>query len=249
MAITLHNLHRILFVDIESATIVPQYDQLDEALQEHWRQRYNRYSAYEHADLEVNQTPQEYFDNKAAIYAEYAKVICVSIGYIRGPYPDQELRLRTIKGDDEVKLLTEFSTFLHEFYYDRFNHFLCGHNIREFDVPFLCRRMIINQMRLPNLLNIMGAKSWETSHLIDTLDLWKFGDYKHYTSLDLLCQVLGVESPKGSISGQDVSRLYWSGELEDIAAYCERDVRATMEVYLKCINSGRENQVSAAEEE
>ena len=176
-------------------------------------------------------------------------MICVSIGYIRGPYPDHELRLRTIKGDDEVKLLTEFSTFLHEFYYDRFNHFLCGHNIREFDVPFLCRRMIINQMRLPNLLNIMGAKSWETSHLIDTLDLWKFGDYKHYTSLDLLCQVLGVESPKGSISGQDVSRLYWSGELEDIAAYCERDVRATMEVYLKCINSGRENQVSAAEEE
>ena len=249
MAITLHNLHRILFIDIETATIAPQYDQLDEALQEHWRQRYKRYLAYQHADLEVNQTPQEYFDNKAAIYAEYAKVICISIGYIRGQYPDHELRLRTIKGDDEVELLTEFSTFLHEYYYDRYNHYLCGHNIREFDVPFLCRRMIINQMRLPNLLNIMGAKSWESAHLIDTLDLWKFGDYKHYTSLDLLCQVLGVESPKGSISGQDVSRLYWSGELEDIAAYCERDVRATMEVYLKCINSGRDNQVSAAEEE
>jgi predicted PolB exonuclease-like 3'-5' exonuclease len=249
MAISLQNLHRILFLDIETATIVPQYDQLDETLQDHWDQRYKRYAAYTHADKELIQSPEAYFDHKAAIYAEYAKVICISIGYIRGEFPNHELRVKTIKGDDEFELLTEFSAFLYEFYYDRYNHYLCGHNIREFDIPFICRRMIINQMRLPNLLNIMGAKTWETSHLIDTLDLWKFGDYKHYTSLDLLCQVLGVESPKSSISGQDVSRLYWSGELDDIASYCERDVRATMEVYLKCINSGRDHEVSDVEEE
>ena len=249
MAISLQNLHRILFIDIETSTIVSDYDQLDGALQHHWNQRYLRYRSFPQADLDANKTAQDYFNNKAAIYAEYAKVICISIGYIRGEYPDHEFRLRTIKGEDEFELLTEFSELLHQFYYDRYNHYICGHNIREFDIPFLCRRMIINQMRLPNLLNIMGAKTWETSHLIDTLDLWKFGDYKHYTSLDLLCQVLGVASPKDSISGKDVSRLYWSGKLDDIAAYCERDVRATMEVYLKCLNSGLRKDQSALEEE
>jgi len=249
MAISLQKLHRILFVDIETASVVPEFDQLDEGLQKHWNQRYQRYRSFSHADLDTNKTARIYFDNKAAIYAEYAKVICISIGYIRGEYPDHDLRLRTIKGEDEIQILTEFSDLLHEFYYDRYNHCICGHNIREFDIPFLCRRMIINQMRLPNLLNIIGAKTWETSHLIDTLDLWKFGDYKHYTSLDLLCQVLDVKSPKGSISGKDVSQLYWEGRLDDIAVYCEQDVRATMEVFLKCVNSGRRNNLLNPEEE
>jgi len=234
MSFPTDKLHRILFIDIETASVAPTYDDLRDSLQEHWQKRFDR---YQHYSSEINEecTVQEFFVDKAAIYAEYAKVICISVGYIRGGYPDHEIRIRSFSSDDEFQLLQDFSNLLNHFYYDRYNHSICGHNVKEFDIPFLCRRMIINQMRLPNVFNISGLKPWQVSHIIDTLDMWKFGDYKHYTSLDLLCQVLNINSPKQSISGRDVSELYWHGGLSAIVKYCEEDVRATIEIFLKCM--------------
>lgn len=234
MSFQTDKLHRILFIDIETATVVPQFEDLDIGLKEHWQKRFDRYLQYS-SSISDELTPEVYFVDKAAIFAEFAKVICISVGYIRGVFPDHEIRVKTFNAKDEFELLTDFSDLLHHFYFDRYNHSICGHNVREFDIPFLCRRMIINQMRLPNLMNISGLKPWQVTHIIDTLDMWKFGDYKHYTSLDLLCQVLGIESPKQSISGKDVSKLYWQGELTKISKYCEDDVRATIEVYLRCV--------------
>ena len=206
MSFPTDKLHRILFIDIETATVVSQYEDLEKGLKEHWLKRFNQ-DIYFSRIKDDNLSPQEYFVEKAAIYAEYAKVVCISVGYIRGSYPNHEIRIKTFSADDEFELLSNFSDLLHHYYYDRFNHSICGHNVREFDIPFICRRMIINQIRLPNLLNISGLKPWQVPHIIDTLDMWKFGDYKHYSSLDLLCQVLSVKSPKQTISGKDVSKL------------------------------------------
>ena len=229
------NLHRILFLDIETATLYPDLDSIKEDLRAHWYKKFDRYAVRHQGDEQDSVSAESYFQDKAAIFAEYAKVVCISVGYIKKGESSYEFRTKTFKQRNELDLLNQFCELLNEYYYDRFNHYLCGHNIKEFDIPFLCRRMIINQISLPNLLNIAGLKPWQANHLLDTMDLWKYGDYKHYTSLDLLCTVLKIDSPKSDISGKDVSRLYWKGKINDIAKYCEGDVRATIEVYLRCM--------------
>ncbi len=229
------NLHRILFLDIETATLYPDLDSIKEDLRAHWYKKFDRYAVRHQGDEQDSVSAESYFQDKAAIFAEYAKVVCISVGYIKKGESSYEFRTKTFKQRNELDLLNQFCELLNEYYYDRFNHYLCGHNIKEFDIPFLCRRMIINQVSLPNLLNIAGLKPWQANHLLDTMDLWKYGDYKHYTSLDLLCTVLKIDSPKSDISGKDVSRLYWKGKINDIAKYCEGDVRATIEVYLRCM--------------
>jgi DNA polymerase III epsilon subunit-like protein len=145
--------------------------------------------------------------------------------------------VKSFFGDDEIQILQDFSALLSTHFYDPFSCFICGHNIKEFDIPFLCRRYIVNYLPLPIVMNITGHKPWQIHHLLDTLELWKFGDYKHYTSLDLLCHALSIESSKNEMSGKDVSRKYWEGEIEQIAHYCERDVVATAKVYLRCIGA------------
>jgi DNA polymerase elongation subunit (family B) len=135
-------------------------------------------------------------------------------------------------GNDEFKLLADFSELLET----RTNHpfrMLCAHNGKEFDFPYLCRRMLIHRIKLPLLLNIAGKKPWEVAHL-DTMELWKFGDYKHYTSLDLLAAIFNIPSSKGEIDGSQVNEVYYKEKnIKKIADYCQRDVIAVAQLYLK----------------
>ena len=144
------------------------------------------------------------------------------------------MRLKSFYDDDEKVVLMQFSDLLLNYYNNPLKHKLCGHNIKEFDVPFICRRLIINSMAIPPILNVMGKKPWETKHLLDTMEMWKFGDYKNYTSLNLLANVFGIKSPKDDIDGSQVGSVYWEeGDLDRIKVYCEKDVKTVAQVYLK----------------
>lgn len=224
---------KILFLDIETATMVDQYAKLSDSYKPHWEKKCQRLSY----KLEESPSTEEEFEaiyhDKAAIYAEFSKVICISVGYIHKTEEGHNLKVKTFVNENESQLLGEFCALLDAHYFDKQNHFLCGHNIKEFDIPFICRRLLVHDIKLPKLLNIMALKSWQTGHLLDTLDMWKFGDYKHYISLDLLCQVLNIDSPKSEMSGADVNEAYWDGRIDEIVRYCERDLKATTEVYLK----------------
>ena len=198
----------ILFLDIETAPVVYKYTDLNETMRTLWDSKH-RFQ---------NDTP-EMFYNKAGIFAEFAKVICISVGFYKG----QQFNLRSFYGDDEKQLLQSFATFLTENYKSK-TQLLCAHNGKEFDFPFLCRRMLILGINLPEILNIAGKKPWEINHL-DTMELWKFGDYKNYTSLNLLAAVFNIPTPKDDISGADVARVYWEEkDLKRIVIYCQKDV-------------------------
>lgn len=203
----------ILFLDIETAPIVATFDDLPQKFKKLWEKK---------AELikknDSDQTADKLFD-RAAIFAEFGKVVCISCGVANG----NEFRLKSYYCDDEKILLTEFAEMLNKRYSnDRF--LLCAHNGKEFDFPYLCRRMLINGIELPYILNIIGKKPWETKH-IDTMDLWKFGDYKHFTSLELLAAVFGIDTPKDDIDGSMVGHIYWvEKDLPRIAAYCQKDV-------------------------
>lgn len=231
------NLHRILFFDIETASATPDYLGMDSELQALWDHK----SAYWLKSVDDPADPAVFADlysKKAGIYAEFGRVVCISMGFLildKGEI--KELRLNSFSGSDESVILKEFSQLLEKYFGDPASSFLCGHNIREFDVPYLSRRMIINGLRLPRMLDIAGKKPWETTHLIDTMELWKFGDYKNYTSLKLLAHVLGIPSPKDDIDGSMVSKVYWEeNDLERIKNYCEKDVKTTVQVFLRLKN-------------
>ena len=118
-------------------------------------------------------------------------------------------------------------------YFNRGEHLLCGHNAKEFDFPYIARRMIIHGLKVPAKLNLMGKKPWEVPHL-DTMEMWKFGDYKHYTSLKLLTHILQIPSPKDDISGADVAQVYYrDNDIDRIARYCEKDVVAVAQILLR----------------
>ena len=228
------NLPRILFLDIETVSASRTFQEMDPEWQELWTHK----AAYWLRD--AGQPPEtaalsSIYQDKAGIYAEFGKIVCISLGILVVESGEiMTLRLNSIYGDDEKKLLTDFAALLQKFYPDPERFYLCGHNIREFDVPYLARRMIIHGMPLPEMLNISGRKPWETKFLLDTLDLWKFGDYKHFTSLKLLAKVLGIPSPKEDIDGSQVGGVYWEEEdLERIKDYCERDVATVASVFLR----------------
>ncbi len=176
------------------------------------------------------------YPEKAGIFAEFGKIVCISVGIvIRDPKTNQlVVRLKSYADDDEAALLKDFSELLNQYYKNPNKHYLCGHNVREFDVPYMCRRLLINQLPLPTLLNIAGKKPWETKYMLDTLELWKFGDYKNYTALKLLMAVFDLPSPKDDIDGSEVGRVYWEEkDLDRIARYCEKDVLAVVQLLLK----------------
>ena len=226
----------ILFFDIETVSGKKIFSELDDTFQDLWKLKSKhilRKPMEEITDEEV----EESYSDRAAIYAEFGKIVCISVGFVRRDKESKKLvaRLTSFADDDEAKLLTDFSNLLSQHYNNPDKHSLCGHNIKEFDVPYVCRRMIINQLPLPKPLDIAGKKPWETKHLLDTLEFWKFGDYKNYTSLKLLAAVLGFPSPKDDIDGSMVGKTYWNeeGGLQRIATYCEKDVLATIQLYLR----------------
>jgi predicted PolB exonuclease-like 3'-5' exonuclease len=210
------NLEKILFLDIETVPLVYKYTDLNETLRDLWDRKwqYNR-------DI----SPQEQY-NKAGIYAEFAKVVCIGLGY----YKEGKFKVGTIASVDEHEILTQFADFLAASFNGPQN-ILCAHNGKEFDFPFLCRRLIINGIPLPKLLQIQGLKPWEVPHL-DTMDMWKFGDYKNYSSLNLLAHIFGIPSPKGDMDGSKVaSAFYEENGLDRIAEYCKKDVITLAKVY------------------
>ncbi len=224
-------LKRVLFLDIETAPQYPDYDLLPDILKKHWTKKMTR--IHRSPIEEEAPDPKVWYPLRAGIFSEFAKVICITLGIV----PDidaGQIRLKSIYGDDERELLLSFIELINKHYPSSDNSWLCGHNIKEFDIPFLCRRMVVHRLPLPNILQISGKKPWELNYLLDTMEMWKFGDYKHYTSLDLLATILDIPSPKDDIDGSDVGRVYWEeNDLERIVTYCEKDVRTVARVYLR----------------
>lgn len=216
----------ILFLDIETVPAASSYKMLDQSSQVHWEKKSRQFRN------EVQSAEDVY--ERAGIYAEFGKIICISVGLIKDKEPFS-FRLKSFFGDDEKALLSEFSSMLNKYSKNR-EALLCAHNGKEFDYPYIARRMIINSMIIPDILDNAGRKPWEVK-LLDTLDLWKFGDYKSYTSLDLLTTTLKIPSPKDDIDGSMVAMIYHNEhDIRRIAKYCEKDVLAVARVLFRFMN-------------
>ena len=216
-------LNNILFLDIETVPEQEQYGQLDPDMRQLWEQK----TQYQRKD----DVSGEDFYERAGIWAEFGKIITISVGYFVNKADIRNFRVTSFWGD-EKKILNDFSNLLNT-HFNGAQHLLCGHNAKEFDIPFIARRMIINGVALPNKLDLFGKKPWEVPHL-DTLELWKFGDYKHFTSLKLLTKVLGVPSPKDDIDGSEVARVFYEEkDIDRIITYCEKDVIAVAQIFLR----------------
>jgi DNA polymerase elongation subunit (family B) len=225
----MEGLKQILFLDIETVPIQPDFDSLTEGLQKEWERKAKNLKPN---GLEDN-TPAALFADRAGIFSEFSKVVCIGFGSLQQQDGSWRLRLKSITQNDEKKLLNEFCEVVTRFSGHFSDMKFSGHNIKEFDIPFLCRRMLINGVNLPTCMQLSGKKPWEINHL-DTLDMWKFGDYKHYTSLSLLAEVLGIPSPKDDMDGSMVGDAYWKdGDLPRIAKYCLQDVLTSAKVYLR----------------
>jgi uncharacterized protein YprB with RNaseH-like and TPR domain len=216
-------LNNILFLDIETVPEQEDFSALDDEMQHLWEQKTLYQRREEH-------TPESFYD-RAGIWAEFGKIVCISVGYFANKNDVRNFRVTSFFGE-EKKILKDFSNLL-DTHFNQAQHLLCGHNAKEFDIPFIARRMIINQVPIPYKLNLFGKKPWEIPHL-DTLELWKFGDYKHYTSLKLLTKILGISTPKDDIDGSQVSQVYYiEKDIDRIITYCEKDVIAVAQVFLR----------------
>lgn len=216
----------ILFLDIETVPTTSTYNMLDQSSQIHWEKKSKQFR-------NESQSAEDVYE-RAGIYAEFGKIICISVGLIKEKEPFS-FRLKSFFGDDEKALLSEFSSMLNKFSKNR-EALLCAHNGKEFDYPYIARRMIINKLIIPEILDNAGRKPWEVK-LLDTLDLWKFGDYKSYTSLDLLTTTLNIPSPKDDIDGSMVAGIYHNEhDIKRIAKYCEKDVLAVARVLFRFMN-------------
>ncbi|WP_242092327.1 3'-5' exonuclease [Aestuariivivens sediminicola] len=217
------NLEDILFLDIETVPETQFLSDLDETKQVLWELK----SQYQRKD---EFTADEFYE-RAGIWAEFGKIICISVGYFNILGEGRTFRVTSFHGD-ELTILNDFKTLIVS-HFSMSKHLLCAHNGKEFDFPYIARRMIINNIELPNKLNLFGKKPWEVPHL-DTLDLWKFGDYKTFTSLKLLTNVLGIPSPKDDIDGSQVYRVYYEDkDMDRIITYCEKDTIAVAQVLLR----------------
>lgn len=220
------NLEHILFLDIETVPQKPNFADLDENTQMLWEQK----SHYQRKD---EFSPEEFYE-RAGIWAEFGKIICISVGYFTSKGDSRNFRVTSFYGE-ELELLKQFKQLLQE-HFNQTRHLLCAHNGKEFDFPYIARRMVINGMNLPYKLDLFGKKPWDVPHL-DTMELWKFGDYKHFTSLKLLAHVLGIPSPKEDMDGSMVKGVFYEeDDLDRIVSYCELDVVTTAQVFLKLRN-------------
>ncbi len=219
------NIHKVLFLDIETVSQSENFEGLDST----WKKLWEKKSSYLIKD---DETPEDIY-SRAAIYAEFGRIICISVGFLNPIESNKnEFRVRSFYGDDEKQILIEFSELLTK-HYNHADYLLCAHNGKEFDFPYLSRRMLVNNVPIPSLLDTAGRKPWEVQHL-DTLQLWKFGDYKHYTSLELLTKLFNIQSPKEDIDGSQINEVYFKDkDLQRIKNYCENDVVAVAQLLLK----------------
>ena len=221
------NIENILFLDIETVPMTAEYNQLPDNFKKHWDKKCGQLIRFDRTLNEDQKLPENMFE-RAGIYAEFGKIICVSTGIVN----NQTLRLKSFSSENETQLLVEFAELLNKANEKRIQY-LCAHNGKEFDYPYLIRRMLINNIPIPPMLDISGKKPWEVNHF-DTMELWKFGDYKNFTSLDLLSAIFSLPTPKDDIDGGDVGRVYWvEKDLPRIAKYCQKDVVAIVNLFLK----------------
>ncbi|MEN8117142.1 MAG: 3'-5' exonuclease [Bacteroidota bacterium] len=224
----LHNLNieEILFLDIETAPLFPEYAELTEKWQNLWEHK---------MQYQINNgEPADELYDRAGIYAEFGRIICISAGYVTQKQGELFFRVKSFYDKDEKTLIQNFFND-----WDKFSRAgkrrLCAHNGQEFDYPYISRRALVNNLNLPKILDVAGAKPWEVKdQLIDTLQLWKFGDYKHYTSLSLLCELFNIPTPKDDIDGSQVAKVYWEdNDIDRIIRYCEKDTLAVANLLLK----------------
>lgn len=224
----------LIIIDIETASTHPSFNDLDEKWKELWTEKIQK-------TVPENITIEEFYPMRAGVMAEFSKIICISIGYFLKE-PHLKFRVKSFYGDDEKQLLEDFLKTIARI--EKLNNKWCfgGHNIKEFDIPFICRRILINGLRLPPCLDFQNMKPWETN-LVDTFQYWRFGDYKNYTSLKLLAAAMGIPSPKDDIDGSMVGPLYHEPDpvqkeqnMKRIAVYCQKDVVTTANIILRFKN-------------
>jgi uncharacterized protein YprB with RNaseH-like and TPR domain len=219
-------IHNILFLDIETVSQYPSFSEVPETWKEFWSKK----AEYLIKDKLIDTVETVY--NRAGIYAEFGRIICISCGIISGSKDDKTLSLKSFFGDEEKEVLQQFCEMLTKWDSEN-NKCLCAHNGKDFDFPYICRRLIINGLPIPIILQISGKKPWEIQHL-DTMELWKFGEFKNYTSLNLLAHALGIPSPKDDIDGSQVGEVYWhEHDLPRIVKYCQKDVITVAQVFLR----------------
>ena len=212
-------------MDIETVPCSPSFEDLNITFQNLWTEK----TAWQRKE-EYN--PAEFYKLKAGVMAEFAKIICISVGYLFNEKNENHFRIKSFYGDDEKQIITDFNELLNS-QFSKKQHQLCAHNGKEFDFPFIARRTLINGLKLPALLDIAGKKPWEVNHL-DTMELWKFGDYKHYTSIKLLAALFNIPTPKDDIDGSQVAGVYWNDkDLERIKKYCQKDTLTVAQLLLK----------------
>jgi len=223
---TSSDIQNILFIDIETVPIEKNFDDLDPEFQKLWNDKHLFFRDAQEL------TPAQTFQLKGGIYAEFGKIVCISVGYLYEEKRKRDFRIKSFSSSNEAEILKAFTAMVKKSFNTKKNNF-CGHNIKEFDIPYLCRRMLVNNIEIPKILDVSGTKPWETQ-FIDTLQLWKFGDYKNYTSLKLLAHLFQIQTPKDDIEGKDVAAIYWlQNDLNRISTYCQKDVLTTAQLFFK----------------
>lgn len=221
-------IQNILFLDIET---VPQYNSFD-GLPDEWKDLWSLKASSLLRGKEEETVESIYA--RAGIYAEFGKIVCISCGIIQGAENERKISIKSFAGENERAILSDFSDMLVKWTAND-EKFLCAHNGKEFDFPFICRRLMINRLPVPVVLNIAGKKPWEVRHL-DTMELWKFGDFKSYTSLNLLAHALDVPTPKDDIDGSMVARVFYEDkDMDRIKIYCQKDVITIAQIFLRMI--------------
>lgn len=223
--------NNLMYFDIETVPGCANYEDMPEILQKLWELKHKQFQM-RNPDRYSEDTPfAESFAGNAGIFAEFGKVVCISAG-VMDEKKGRKFKVKSYFGDDEKLLLMKFANALNN-WSEKKSRSLCGHNIKEFDIPYIARRMIIHKIPLPEIIQVSGKKPWELN-FVDTLEAWKFGDHKHYTSLNLISAVLGIPSPKDDIDGSMVGSVYYEeGDLDRIVNYCEKDVVTTARVLLR----------------
>ena len=222
-------LEQLILIDIETVPQHPDFDLLNEEWKQLWQEKTQR-------SLPDFTSPAEFYPQRAGVMAEFAKIICISMGYFTKQGNVLQLRLKSFYGDDEKVLLQNFVTVLNQVETKNNKWSFAGHNIKEFDIPFICRRLLVNSLPIPVYLDFQNMKPWDTN-MVDTFQYWRFGDYKNYTSLKLLAAAMGVPSPKDDIDGSMVADVYWKEKnLERIVTYCQKDVITTGNIILRFKN-------------
>ncbi|MCS7028419.1 MAG: 3'-5' exonuclease [Bacteroidia bacterium] len=221
------DIEKVLFMDSETVPMTEKYENLPERFQKLWDKKTK--------NKRGEQSPEQYFEEQGGVLAEFGKIVCISVGIVKKNQQSGELELNlySFYNEEEKKLLETFKKALDHRWSIGKVSYICAHNGKEFDFPYICRRMLINRIGIPLPFQIQGKKPWEITHLLDTMELWKFGDNKNFTSLDLLAAVFDIPTPKSEMDGSQVKGVYYQDkDLEKIATYCEKDVTTLVQVFL-----------------